>query len=93
MRKVILGLAVSLDGYIEGPNGEIDWCFTDRDYGMGEFFKRIDAVFMGRKSYELAQKMNTDGNEMPGLAQVATQGRPGRARDVCGRGLRFLRGQ
>ena len=30
MRKVVLGLAVSLDGFIEGPNGEYDWCFTDR---------------------------------------------------------------
>jgi dihydrofolate reductase len=53
MRKVILQLAVSLDGYIEGPNGEYDWCFTDQDYGMSEFFKRVDSVFMGRKSYEL----------------------------------------
>ena len=57
MRKIILGLAVSLDGYIEGPNGEFDWCFTDQDYGMSEFFKRIDTVFMGRKSYELTQSM------------------------------------
>jgi dihydrofolate reductase len=57
MRKIILGLAVSLDGYIEGPNGEIDWCFTDQDYGMAAFFKRIDSVFMGRKSYELVQDM------------------------------------
>ena len=50
MRKLILGLAVSLDGFIEGPNGEYDWCFTDQDYGMTDFFKRVDAVFMGRKS-------------------------------------------
>jgi len=57
MRKLILGLAVSLDGFIEGPNGEYDWCFTDQDYGMSEFYKRIDAVFMGRKSYELTQTM------------------------------------
>jgi dihydrofolate reductase len=54
VRKLILQLAVSLDGYIEGPNGEYDWCFMDQDYGMSEFFKRIDSVFMGRKSYELA---------------------------------------
>ncbi len=54
MRKVILGLAVSLDGYIEGPNGEYDWCFTDQDYGLNEFFKRIDALFVGRKTYEMA---------------------------------------
>lgn len=57
MRKVILQLAVSLDNYIEGPNGEYDWCFLDQDYGMLDFFKRIDSVFMGRKSYELALSM------------------------------------
>jgi dihydrofolate reductase len=53
MRKIILGLAVSLDGFIEGPNGEYDWCFTDQDYGMNEFSKRIDALVMGRKTYEM----------------------------------------
>ncbi len=53
MRKIILGLAVSLDGFIEGPNGEYDWCFTDQDYGLNEFSKRIDGLVMGRKSYEI----------------------------------------
>jgi dihydrofolate reductase len=57
MRKIILGVAVSLDGYIEGPNGEFDWCFTDQDYGLSEFFKRIDTSFMGRKTYEVAMAM------------------------------------
>ena len=60
MRKVILQLAVSLDGYIEGPNGEFDWCFTDQDYGMSAFFKRIDSTFMGRKTYELALAMQDE---------------------------------
>ncbi len=60
MRKVILQLAVSLDGYIEGPNGEFDWCFTDQDYGMSAFFKRIDSTFMGRKTYELARAMQDE---------------------------------
>src|SRR5215203_1395838 len=55
MRKVIVGVAISLDGLIEGPNGEYDWCFTDSDYGLSDFFKRIDALFIGRKSYEVAQ--------------------------------------
>ena len=54
MRKIILGLAVSLDGLIEGPNGEYDWCFTDQDYGLNDFFKRIDSIFVGRKSYEMS---------------------------------------
>ena len=61
MRKLVLQLAVSLDGYIEGPNGEYDWCFVDQDYGMSDFLKRIDAVFMGRRSYELAQSMGDQG--------------------------------
>ncbi len=60
MRKVVLMLAVSLDGFIEGPNGEYDWCLTDQDYGMNDFFTRTDAVFFGRKSYELFQKEGQD---------------------------------
>jgi dihydrofolate reductase len=53
MRKIILNVAVSLDGFIEGRNGEYDWCFTDGDYGMTEFLQNTDAIFFGRKSYEL----------------------------------------
>ena len=60
MRKIILNLAVSLDGFIEGPNGEFDWCFDDQDYGLKEFFNSIDAIFMGRKSYELVKSMEDD---------------------------------
>jgi dihydrofolate reductase len=53
MRKIILNLAVSLDGFIEGPNGEYDWCLNDQDYGLTDFFNASDAIFIGRKSYEL----------------------------------------
>lgn len=65
MKKIILGLAVSLDGYIEGPNGEIDWCFADQDYGMSSFLKGIDGILMGRKSWELAAAMG--GNPWKGV--------------------------
>lgn len=61
MRKIILGLAVSLDGFIEGPNGEYDWCFTDQDYGLSEFFKRVDTAFIGRKTYEMTHAMHQEG--------------------------------
>ncbi|MBT1702243.1 dihydrofolate reductase family protein [Chryseosolibacter indicus] len=57
MRKIILAVAVTLDNFIEGPNGEIDWCFTDQDYGMTDFLNRIDTILYGRKSYELVVKM------------------------------------
>ena len=58
MRKVILNLAVTLDGFIEGPNGEIDWCIADSDE-MGEgsafdkFLSGIDTIFYGRVSYDM----------------------------------------
>lgn len=68
MRKLILGLAVSLDGFIEGPNGEYDWCFTDQDYGMADFFSRVDALFIGRKSYELLQAMGEE--VIPGMPKL-----------------------
>lgn len=51
MRKIILNLAVTLDGFIEGPRGEYDWCFTDQDYGMSAFHERIDTVLMGGNSF------------------------------------------
>jgi dihydrofolate reductase len=71
MRKVILQLAVSLDGFIEGPNGEYDWCFADQDYGMAAFFNRIDSVFYGRKSYELVQGMtNVEGDNFPAMPKL-----------------------
>ncbi len=56
MRKIILNVAVSLDGLIEGPAGEYDWCFTDQDYGMTAFLDQTDAIFFGRKSYEVFKK-------------------------------------
>ena len=65
MRKLILQVAVSLDGFIEGPNGEIDWCFTDQDYGLNNFFKQIDTLFIGRKTYELMLRMGE--NASPGF--------------------------
>ncbi len=52
MRKVILDLAVTLDGFIEGPNGEIDWCIMDDDMGFDAFLSSIDTIFYGRVSYE-----------------------------------------
>jgi dihydrofolate reductase len=72
MRKLILQLAVSLDGFIEGPNGEYDWCLTDQDYGMTAFFGRIDSVFYGRKSYELTLSMAgaTDSGGMPDFPKL-----------------------
>ncbi|ARS34045.1 dihydrofolate reductase family protein [Pontibacter actiniarum] len=52
MKKVILDLAVTLDGFIEGPNGEIDWCIMDDDMDFDGFLSTIDTIFYGRVSYD-----------------------------------------
>ena len=52
-RKIVLDLAVSLDGFIEGPHGEIDWCIMEEDMEFSAFLNGIDTIFYGRKSYEL----------------------------------------
>ena len=60
MRKVVLGLGISLDGYIARKNGAVDWLSMDWDYDWTAFFKTVDAVLMGRKSWEKALEMNPD---------------------------------
>ena len=52
MRKIILDLAVTLDGFIEGPNGEVDWCIMDDDMDFEGFLSSIDTIFYGRVSYD-----------------------------------------
>ena len=59
MRKVILSVAISLDGFIEGPNGEYDWCVIDPEYNFNEFFERFDTIFVGRKTYEMSSEMES----------------------------------
>ena len=52
MKKIVLNLAVSLNGFIEGPNGETDWCIMDDDMGFEDFLQNIDTIFYGRVSYD-----------------------------------------
>ncbi len=55
MRKLKLYIATSLDGYIAGLNGEIDWLDVggDADYGYQEFYDSIDTTLMGNSTYQL----------------------------------------
>jgi dihydrofolate reductase len=62
MKKIILNLAVSLDGFIEGPNGEIDWCIMDDDMKFDVFIDSIDTVFYGRVSYDAWGNFQPDKN-------------------------------
>ncbi|MBB6447805.1 dihydrofolate reductase family protein [Bacillus benzoevorans] len=62
-RKIILDLAVTLDGFIEGNNGEIDWCIMDREMEFTTFLDQIDTIFYGRKSYDLWGKFTPETSD------------------------------
>jgi dihydrofolate reductase len=54
MRKVRLQIQCSLDGFIEGPNGEMDWMFHDNEdqwADLFEDFKSIDTLLLGHGMY------------------------------------------
>jgi dihydrofolate reductase len=57
MREIVLGVGISLDGYIARPNGAVDFLFMPKDYPMAAFFATIDTAVMGRKTYEVASQM------------------------------------
>jgi dihydrofolate reductase len=54
MRNIILGLGISLDGYIARRNGAVDFLFMPKDYSMAPFFATIDTAIMGRKTLDAA---------------------------------------
>lgn len=62
MRKIFLDLAVSLDGFIEGPNGAIDWCIMDDDMDFDGFLSTIDTIFYGRVSYDTWGNFHPESN-------------------------------
>lgn len=49
-------VAATLDGFIAGPDGEIDWLdvahLPGEDFGYGDFFETVDALVMGRKTWD-----------------------------------------
>lgn len=65
MRKVVLGLGISLDGYIARANGAVDWLSTDWDYDWMAFFKTIDSVVMGRRSWDKYLELSPGEDKNP----------------------------
>ncbi|HWW98482.1 MAG TPA: dihydrofolate reductase family protein [Edaphobacter sp.] len=63
MRNVVLGLGISLDGYIARLDGAVDFLFMPRDYSMAPFFATVDTAIMGRKTLVAGLKMS--GGSLP----------------------------
>lgn len=58
MRTVTLGLAVSLDNFIAREDHGVDWLFWSKDIAeiSAEYWKTIDTVMMGRKTFDVAKR-------------------------------------
>ena len=63
MRKVTFGGANSLDNFFARKDDSVDWLLWDKEVGsiMKEFWKTIDTVVMGRRTYEVVMKSSTAG--------------------------------
>lgn len=62
-------VAVSLDGFIAGPNGEYDWIVMDPSIDFAALYKEFDTIVIGRKTYEVMTAQGGHG-AMPGLDVV-----------------------
>jgi dihydrofolate reductase len=70
MRKVTFGGAPSLDNYFAREDGTVDWLMWSDEAAevMGDYWKTIDTVLMGRKTYEAARAMTKGkSNPYPGM--------------------------
>jgi len=63
MMNATVYIATSLDGFIARENGELDWLHAvgtagDEDYGYKAFMQTVDAIVMGRHTYEKVRTFN-----------------------------------
>ena len=68
-RRLRYQVAVTLDGFIAGPNGEYDWIVMDPTIDFAALYKEFDTVVMGRKTYDVGTRDAGDV-AMPGIDVV-----------------------
>lgn len=78
MRKVRYSVAVSLDGFIAGPNGEADWIIMDPAFDFGALFQQFDTFLLGRRTFEVTRQ---GGGDMTAGTQTIVFSRTLRQRD------------
>jgi len=66
MKRLRYNVAMSLDGYIAGPDGEYDWIVQDPSIDFAALWAGFDTVVMGRKTFLAALEHHPDGS-MPGM--------------------------
>ena len=67
MRVVTYGGAVSLDGFLAGAGGSIDWLHFSKDVQqvMTDYWKDVDTILMGRKTYLISAAQGRQSAKKP----------------------------
>jgi dihydrofolate reductase len=68
-RRIRYQVAMSLDGFIAGPNGEADWIIMDPEIDFKTHYSQFDTLLMGRRTYEAMKAYG--GGSMPGVQVFA----------------------
>jgi len=71
MRRIRYSVAMSLDGFIAGPNGEADWIVMDPDFDFAAMMAQYDTYLMGRRTYEVASSGGPGGDSQPTTVVVS----------------------
>lgn len=92
MRTVTYGGAVSLDGFLAGVEGSLDWLHFSKDVQqvMTDFWKYVDAILWGRKTYEVSVSMKRSSAKKPAKAKGSKRKAPTMRSYVFSRTLKVL---
>ncbi len=98
MRKVTFGGAISLDNFLARPDHAVDWILWGEEAAavMTDYWKTIDTILMGRKTYEVALRSGQGGGGYPGLktyvfSRTLEEGRAGSVTVIRQEAAEFVR--
>jgi dihydrofolate reductase len=78
MRSITYGGAVSLDGFLAGVDGSIDWLHFSKDVQqvMTDYWKDVDTILMGRKTYDVSVALSRPSAKKPSKAKSPRRKEP-----------------
>jgi dihydrofolate reductase len=92
MRTITYDGAVSLDGFLAGIDGSLDWLHFSKDVQqiMTDYWKDVDTILMGRKTYEVSVAQHPQAKKNPKSTKRRPQSEPAMRTYVFSRTLKSI---